>query len=98
MFTWTKEKDRFNRRKHGFFLSEVTDVFDDPHLIELYDDVHSTEGEERYICLGRWQDLMILFVAFTEKNGDIHLISAREATAKEKRIYEENYRKEISGN
>jgi uncharacterized DUF497 family protein len=51
--------------------------------------------EERYSCLGCWQDFMVLFVAFTEKDGDIHLITAREATPKERRIYEENYRKEV---
>ena len=98
MFTWTKKKDQINRKKHGLFLSEITDVFYDPHLIEFYDKVHSTVEEERYICLGRWQDFMVLSVVFTEKDGDIHLITAREATLKEKRIYEENFRKEISGN
>ena len=98
MFTWTEKKERINKKKHGLFLSEITDVFDDPHLIEFYDAVHSTVEEERYICLGRWQDFIILFVAFTEKDGDIHLITARKATTKERLIYEENYRKETSGN
>ena len=98
MFTWTKKKEQDNRKKHGLFLSEITDVFDDPHLIEFYDKVHSTVEEERYICLGRWQDFMVLYVVFTEKDGDIHLITAREATPKERQIYEENYRKETGGN
>ena len=98
MFTWTKRKDRINRKKHGLFLSEVTDVFDDPYLIEFYDKVHSTAEEERYSCLGRWQDFMVLSVVFTEWDGDIHLITAREATSKERRIYEDNYRKEAGGN
>ena len=98
MFIWTEEKNQLNRKKHGLFLSEIVDVFNDPHLIEFYDKVHSTMEEERYICLGRWQGLIILFVAFTEKDGVIRLISARKATPKERSIYEENYRKEISGN
>ena len=98
MFTWTKKKEHSNRKKHGFFLSEITDVFDDPYLIEFYDKAHSTVEEERYICLGRWQDFMILYVVFTEKDGEIHLITAREATPKEVRVYEENYRKETGGN
>jgi uncharacterized DUF497 family protein len=98
MFTWTDAKNQINRKKHGLFLSEITDVFNDPHLIEFYDKAHSTVEEERYICLGRWQNFMVLFVAFIEKDGEIHLITAREATLKERRIYEENYQKEINGN
>ena len=98
MFTWTEEKNLLNRKKHGLFFSEITDVFDDPHLIEFYDKDHSTAKEERYICLGRWQSFIILFVVFTEKDGGIHLITARKATPKERKIYEENYRKEIEGN
>ena len=99
MFSWTEEKNRFNYKKHGLYLSEIVDVFDDPHLIEFYDEIHSTVEEERFICLGCCQDFIILFVAFTgKKDGNIHLITAREATPKERRTYEENYRQEIGGN
>jgi uncharacterized protein len=98
VFTWTEKKNQINRKRHGLFLSEITNVFDDPHLIEFYDKIHSTVEEERYICLGRWQDFIVLFVVYTEKDGDIHLITAREATPKERLIYEENYRKETGGN
>ena len=99
MFTWTEEKNQLNRKKYGLFLSEIVDVFDDPHLIEFYDKIHSTKEEERFFCLGRWQGFIILFVVFTEEfNGDIHLITARKATPKERSVYEKNYRKEVSGN
>jgi len=96
LYTWTEEKNQFNKQKHGLFLSEITDVFDDPHLVEFYDKAHSTADEDRYICLGRWHDVLILFVIFTERNGDIHLITARKATAKERRTYDENYQRETS--
>ena len=96
MYTWTKQKDRINRKKHGLSFSEVTDVFDDPYLIEFYDEAHSTVDEERYICLGRWQDFIVLSVVFTEM--DTHLITARKATAKEAQVYEENYRRETGRN
>ncbi|MDR2403244.1 MAG: BrnT family toxin [Spirochaetaceae bacterium] len=55
MYTWNEEKNMENKRKHGFYLSEVTDVFDDPHLLELlelYDSAHSSLNEERYVCIG----------------------------------------------
>jgi len=98
MFTWTEDKNKLNMENHGFFFSEILDVFNDPHLIEFYDDSHSTMEEERYICLGHWQDFIILSVVFTEKGGDTHIITARKATPKERKIYEENYRKETSRN
>jgi len=98
VFTWAEWKDRINRQKHGLSFSEITDVFDDPYLIEFYDKAHSGVGDERYICLGRWQDFTVLSVVFTEMDGDIHLISAREATPREMHIYEENYRRETGGN
>jgi uncharacterized DUF497 family protein len=98
VYTWTEEKNQLNRKKHGFFFSEIIDVFDDPHLIEFYDKSHSTMGEERYISLGRWQEFIILSVVFTERNGNTHLITARKATLKERKTYEENYKKETSGN
>jgi len=96
LYTWTEEKNQLNKKNHGFFLSEITDVFDDPHLFEYYDKAHSKIDEDRYICLGRWHDILILSVVFTERNGDIHLIMARKATTKEKRIYYENYQRETS--
>ena len=74
------------------------DVFDDPYLIEFYDKTHSTVDEERYICLGCWQGFIILSVVFAEKDGSIHLITARKATPKERKTYEENYKRETSGN
>ena len=95
MFTWTEEKNHLNKKKHGFYFSEILDVFEDPHLLELYDVEHSTVEEERYICLGHWKDFIILSVVFVENDSDIRLITAREATPKERKIYDENFKKEI---
>ena len=66
MFTWTAEKNLLNKKKHGFYLSEIVDVFDDPYLIDWYDKDHSSMEEDRYICLGRLADTVIFFVVFTE--------------------------------
>ena len=71
MFTWTEEKNQLNKRKHGFYLSDIIDVFDDPHLLEFYDAAHSSFGEDRYISLGHFYDTVILFVVTVDKaNGD----------------------------
>jgi len=34
VFTWTEEKNQLNKQRHGLFLSEIVDVFEDPHLKE----------------------------------------------------------------
>ena len=92
MFTWTEEKNQLNKKKHGFYLSDIVDVFDDPHLIEFYDTEHSSFDEDRYIGLGVFHDV-VLFVVFTEQGDDIHLITAREALLHEERLYYDQYRK-----
>jgi len=94
MFTWTEEKNRLNKKKHGFYLSDIVDVFDDSHLLEIYDAAHSSIDEERYINLGRFHDTVILFVVTVDKaDCDTQIITAREATSKEQEAYYEHYKK-----
>ena len=96
MFTWTEEKNQLNKKKHGFFLSDIIPVFDDPHLLELYDEAHSSLDEDRYINLGCFHDTIILFVVTTDKkDGNTQIIMGREATPKEQEAYYEYYRKSI---
>jgi uncharacterized DUF497 family protein len=93
VYKWTEKKNQINKRKHGFHLSDIGDVFDDPHLVEFYDKAHSSLDEDRYITIGRFQDTAILFVVTTdETDGDTQIITAREATPKEKEAYYEHYR------
>jgi uncharacterized DUF497 family protein len=85
---WTKEKN------HGFYLSGIVDVFDDPYLLEFYDAAHSSLDEDRYINWGCFHDTLILFAVTVDKaNGDTQIITAREATPKELEAYYEHYRK-----
>jgi uncharacterized DUF497 family protein len=98
VYTWTEEKNLQNKRKHGFFLSEVTGVFEDSHLIEWYDEAHSTLDEDRYICLGRLHDTVILYLVYTERSDNIHIISERTAEPHEEHLYYEHYEREVTGN
>jgi len=98
LYTWTEEKNQLNKKKHGFYLSEIIDVFDDPHLIDWYDRAHSSIDEDRYICLGRLRDTVIFFVVFTEQGEDIHLITARKAEPIEERLYYAHYEEAVRGN
>jgi uncharacterized DUF497 family protein len=66
-------------------------VFDDPHAISLLDSV--VEVEERWQTLGMAGGIAILLVAHTEWEEDggvrIRIISARKATQRERKMYEE---------
>lgn len=59
-------------------------VFYDPLRIEFYDDDHSGD-EDRYNTIGMVRE--VLFVVYTERNDTTRIISARKATPRERRIY-----------
>ena len=82
-------KGAANRRKHGIDLAEAATAFGDPLSLTVPDPDHS-EGEERYLLLGRSERDRLLVVVHVERAADkIRLISARPATRRERRQYEE---------
>ena len=90
-FEWDENKDRLNQKNHdGISFEYAARVFLDSKRIEMLDENHSDESEERYnviVCVER-----ILFVVYTERGSDkIRIISARRATPKEEKLYYENY-------
>ena len=79
-----------NRKKHGVSFDEASTVFDDPLAVTFEDDLHSTD-ETRELLTGRSISGQHLMISFTERPGGIiRLISARPATQKECRDYEQN--------
>ncbi len=84
-FEWDEEKAKLNLAKHGIPFETAAKVFLDENRIEIYDETHSNEGEDRYITIGLAGE--VLFVVYTERHPQIRLISARLATAKERRLY-----------
>ena len=94
-FEWDEAKNLSNQRKHnGVTFDEARQVFDDPLHISLQDRIEG--GEPRWQTLGAVQGLVILVVAHTvtEEDADggsveiIRIISARRATPRERRRYE----------
>ncbi|MGE0529439.1 MAG: BrnT family toxin [Bdellovibrionales bacterium] len=87
-FEWDDDKSEVNRKKHGIRFEEAQTVFLDPHSIEFYDERHS-ESEDRFIRIGFSGRPNILLVVYCVRDENrIRLISARKATAKERRVYE----------
>ncbi len=83
-FEWNLEKNAENARKHGITLASAARVFQDENRLEYYDEKHSY-NEDRYYTIGLVED--IIYVVYTERNNNIRLISARAATAKERKLY-----------
>jgi uncharacterized protein len=85
-FTWDPRKAASNQRKHGVTFEEAASVFADPLALAIQDETH----EERTLLLGLSERMRVLLVVHVERDDDtIRLVSARHATAHERRRYEE---------
>jgi hypothetical protein len=91
-FEWSEEKNRSNLQKHEISFATATRVFEDPNYVMEQD--REVEGEERWQTIGRIGDVTVLLVAHTvvddEDDVIFRIISARRATARERRRYEAN--------
>jgi uncharacterized DUF497 family protein len=89
-FDWDEKKNKSNRTKHGIWFEEAQTVFGDPHGRLFYDPEHS-ECEDRFILLGMSAAARILVVVHCHRdsNSVVRIVSARKATRKEARYYEE---------
>jgi uncharacterized DUF497 family protein len=90
-FQWDENKNRSNLIKHRVRFERAILIFEDPHLftrVERFED-----GEERWQTIGVATGFVLLVVAHTrfELDGEeaVRIISARKATPRERRIYED---------
>jgi hypothetical protein len=88
-FEWDSLKATKNLRKHGVSFDEARTVFNDP-LARIFDDPEHSADEAREIIIGHSIMRRLLIVSFTERSSAIRVISARVATKREQRDYEEN--------
>ena len=87
-FDWDKDKAKINLSKHGVPFDEAKTVFDDNLRADFYDSTHSYD-ENRYITIGQSANGRLLIVSYTERDNVTRLITAREATRREREKYEE---------
>jgi uncharacterized DUF497 family protein len=88
-FEWDPFKDAANRRKHRIGFDEALTVFADP-LARIFDNPDHSAEEAREIVIGHSRQERLLIVCFTEHQHRIRIISARLATRRERRAYEQN--------
>jgi len=87
-FKWDPAKAADNVARHGVSFEEAATVFRDPLSATGPDPDHSFD-EERFVTFGISTSGRLLVIAHTERGDTIRIISARPATAGERKIYEE---------
>ena len=95
-FEWDEAKNKINLRKHGISFELAARVFADPFALTEHDRIE--DGEARWRTWGLVGGVALLLVAHTIRDEDldgrpfevIRIISARTATRRERRRYEES--------
>jgi uncharacterized DUF497 family protein len=88
-FEWDGKKAAGNSRKHGVSFPEASTAFADPLSLTIQDPPHS-EQEDRFILLGESNRRRLVVVVHVERGDSIRIISARLATPRERRKYEQD--------
>jgi uncharacterized DUF497 family protein len=76
-----------NLKKHGVSFADAEGVLQDPLAVTVEDP--DAEGEQRFISIGLGSAGELLVVVWTERDDECRVISARRATRKERKQYED---------
>lgn len=86
-FEWDSGKAAENLRKHRVSFDEAATAFLDPMSMTIPDPDHSV-GERRFITMGGSSSNRLVVVSHPERGSTIRIISARLASASERKRYE----------
>ena len=86
-FQWDKHNIQKNWEKHKVSPVECEQAFFNRPLI-IVKDVHHSREEERFYALGKTDQDRKLFIAFTIRKKLIRVVSSRDMSKKERKVYE----------
>ena len=86
-FEWDPAKAKSNFKKHKIAFEEAVSVFYDP-LAATFGDPDHSEVDIRLITIGFSSDNRLLVVSHLEDGEALRIISARHATAHERKRHE----------
>lgn len=90
-FEWDPEKAAANLAKHQVSFEVAITAFDDPDALIAPDPGHSSPSEVREWLIGRSDSGVVVVVFTVRQPGNVYrIISARTASRKERRRYEES--------
>jgi uncharacterized DUF497 family protein len=93
VFEWDSKKAAINIAKQSVSFAEATTIFGDKFSITIPDPKHS-QKEARFVTIGKTISAQVIVVVHTERGDKIRIISARQASRKERKTYEEIYEQE----
>jgi hypothetical protein len=85
-FDWDDGNRQKNWPRHKVAWWECEEVFFNQPLYIFQDQNHSM-AEERYYLLGKTHNHRFLFIVFTRRSSRIRVISARDMSRKERKVY-----------
>ena len=88
-FEWDPKKAKTNQTKHDVSFEEAFTVFADP-LARIFPDEEHSVDELREIIIGYSARRQLILVNFTGIDNQVRIFSARKATRRERKDYEEN--------
>ena len=86
-YQWDPNKAVSNLRKHGIDFADAVGIFEDDWALTIEE--QHVEGEQRFVSIGMDFLGRLIVVVYTYRNDDIRLISARRATGRERKSYEQ---------
>lgn len=91
MYEWDADKNQKNVEKHGIDFETAKRIFDSPIVSRR--DERKDYNETRYVSIGIIDQVAMIVVVHTSRQGRIRLISARPASRRERKIYYEQIQK-----
>ncbi len=88
LFEWDEKKARANKKKHGITFELAATIFSDPNAITIFDN-SSSSTEDRYVTIGLTPVGPLVIVCHTDRRNRIRINSARKASLRERKQYEE---------
>lgn len=85
-FNWDEANREKNWRKHHVYFRECEEIFNHTPLLVSINASHSM-AEIRFQALGKTDQARLIFLVFTMRNNKLRVISARDMSRKERKIY-----------
>lgn len=86
-YQWDSNKAEINKKKHGIDFADAVGMFEDEWVLTLKEQI--INNEQRFASIGIDFLGRIIVVVYTYRNNEIRIISARNATKNERKIYEQ---------
>ena len=94
-FECNKDKARSNFQKHGLRFTEGCRIFDG-HTLTVESNNNSSIEEKRFVSIGVLDEQIAAVVVWTNRSGNIRVISVRKASRKERESYNAYIKKQVN--